>query len=467
MHRTRPLRAALFASALVALSPGVSHANGRFPAAQQVVLGPGARSDVIALRVTFGLLVSRDAGRTFRWYCEDLIYFPFVPGLGFDPPVEVTALGDITVGFEDGAHALTDGCDVRDLASVTHREITDLAATPDGAMLYATDSTTGSRSYVLRADTSLAFRRMGDGVDRLRFLTVEVAASRPDRVYASGFDDTPSRTPRVLLSDDGGGTFRELSTPGGFGDSAYVSGVDPADPDVLYVRVIEGFGSALLRSGDGGAHFEVVARTRDAMVGFAISDDGRTVWYGSADEGLFRSTDGGQRFTQIGMLPTHGLRFHAGVLWLVTDWVRQPWALGRSMDGGEHFESVLRFEDVLGPPACARPSEGTVICGERWPTLQRELEPPTPRMDAGNAAPDAAGLDAVSSDAPRTDVGAPSTDAGMAATSDSAVTARPPAPSDCGCHMGPAPVRVGGWIALALAALVRRRRLGLATAVPR
>lgn len=129
---------------------------------------------------------------------------------------------------------------------------------------------------------------------------------------------------------------------------------------MLYVRVVEGFGSALLRSGDGGAHFEVVARTRDAMLGFAISDDGRTVWYGSPDEGLFRATDGGQRFTRVGMLPTHGLRFHGGALWLVTDWVRQPWALGRSMDAGEHFEAVLRFEDVLGPPMCARPSEGTV-----------------------------------------------------------------------------------------------------------
>ena len=197
-------------------------ANGRFPTAQQVVLGPGARSDVIALRTTFGLLVSRDAGRTFRWYCEDLIYFPFVPGLGFDPPVEVTSRGDITLGCEDGARSLTDGCAVRDLASVSHREITDLAATPDGATLYAAESTTGARSFILRADASLFFSRMGAGVDGLRFLTVEVAASRPDRVYASGFDDTPSRTPRVLRSDDGGATLRGLDTPGGFGEQAYV-----------------------------------------------------------------------------------------------------------------------------------------------------------------------------------------------------------------------------------------------------
>ena len=67
-------------------------------------------------------------------------------------------------GFEDGAHSLTDGCDVTNLRSVSHWEITDLAATPDGATLYASESTTGSRSYVLRADASLSFQRMGDVV---------------------------------------------------------------------------------------------------------------------------------------------------------------------------------------------------------------------------------------------------------------------------------------------------------------
>ncbi len=457
---TTALRVALAAAALVVLSPAASHANGRFPEAQQVVLGPGTRSDVIALRVTFGLLVSRDAGRTFRWYCEDLLYFPFVPGRGFDPPVEVTSLSDITLGCEDGARALSDGCNVRDLTSVSHREITDLAATPDGATLYATESTAGERSFILRAGADLSFQRVGQGIERLRFLTVEVAASRPERLYASGFDDAASRTSRVLRSDDGGATFRELSTPDGFGDQAYVSGVDPTDPDVLYVRVVEGLGSSLLRSGDGGAHFEVVARTRDTMLGFALSDDGQTVWYGSADGGLFRSTDGGRRFTQIGMLPTHGLRFHAGTLWAVTDWVRQPWALGRSMDGGDHFEGVLRFEDVLGPPACARPSEGTVICQERWPSLRSSLEPPRARTDAGAVNPDAESQDVVdSSTPPLPDAASPLPDAGVPAMSD--VGVRAPAASDCGCHAGPTLARLGGWIPVLLLTLGRRRRRAL------
>ena len=443
-----------------ATAPSAALANGRFPAAQQVVLGPGVRSDVIALRTTFGLLVSRDGGRNFRWFCEDLLFFPFVPGLTFDPPVEVSARGEVVLGFEDGAHSLTDGCDVTDLRSVSHREITDLAATPDGATLYASESTTGSRSYVLRSDASLSFQRMGAGVAGLRFVTVEVAASRPDRVYAAGFDDSPSRTPRLLRSDDGGATLVALNPATSLGDEAYISGVDPTNPDVLYVRVVQGFGSTLLRSDDGGEHLSVVGRTGDPMVGFAISDDGATVWYGSADDGLHRSTDRGLHFTSLGMIPALGLRYHGGALWLVTDWLRQPWALGRSMDGGEHFEGVLRFEDVPGPPECSSPSEGTAICTDRWPAFRATIEAPE-RPDAG-ARVDAPTPDATPSDAPiDAPVDAPVDAPGASASADSGAP-RISAGKDCGCHTAPIGGSPGAFALLGLAVL-RRRRVSIAT----
>ena len=318
---------ALSAIVASAAAPSVATANGRFPAAQQVVLGPGARSDIVALRTTFGMLVSRDGGRSFRWYCEDLLYFPFVSGLSFDPPVEVSARGDVVLGFEDGAHAITDGCDVTDLFTVSHREITDLAATPDGATLYAAESTSGSRSYILRADASLSFQRQGAGIDGLRFLTVEVAASRPDRVYASGFDESSGRTPRVLRSDD----------------------------------------------------------------------------------------------------------------------------------GGAHFDGVLRFEDVPGPPFCASPSEGTAICNDRWPAFRSSIEP-VARPDAG-APRDVLEVPMVLDAAPTPDRPAPM-DVGAAPADTGA--ARVSLGHDCGCHSVPAPDG-NGYLALLAIFIGRRRRVSIAT----
>lgn len=462
------MRRALVGTLLLAtmgLAGPLARANGRFPTAQQVVLGPGARSDVIVLRTTFGLLVSRDGGRTFRWYCEDLLYFDFIPGGNVDPSVEVNANGEVVVGFEAGAHALTDGCDSPNLGSVSGREITDLTATPAGDVLYATDSTTGMRSYVLRADATLSFQRMGEGLDRLTFVTVEVAPSRPDRVYATGYDTTASQTPRLVRSDDRGATLVGLSPDQSLGDRAFVSGVDPANADVLYLRALDVFSTNLLRSADGGTHFERVARSPDPMLGFAISDDGASVWYGSAEDGLYRSTDHGVHFTQLSTVPVLGLRFHAGALWLVTDWTTQPWALGRSMDGGEHFEGVLRFEDVLGPPVCDRPSEGTQICTTRWEAFRPTIAPPR-RADAGTRIDASAVVDVPDAGTPEDratvlDVGTVALDAGRRVDAGPA-TITPG--NDCGCRAGARPAPAGAWgLCVAAVWLLRRRRVSIAT----
>ena len=442
---------------------GGASANGRFPAAQMVVLGPGARAYVIALRTTFGLIVSTDGGATFRWYCEDLLYFPFVPGSGFDPPVEVTARGEIVVGFEDGAHALTDGCAVRSLGTVLHHDVVDLAATPDGTVIYGAESTAGAPAYVLRSDDSLFFERRGAGLANVQLLTVEVAPSRPDRVYASGFDDSAARAPRLFRSDDGGATLTATGIGAALGDEAFVSGVDPTAPSTLFVRTVDGLASNLLRSTDGGDHLGRVAGTADDMTGFAISDDGRSVWYGSAGAGLFRSTDGGETFARVNALPVLGMRWHAGSLWVVTDWLRQPFALGRSDDGGATVRPVLRFSAVLGPPVCAAPSEGTQVCIDRWSAVSTTIAD-TPRPDAGVArdaavaqdAPVDAGIldaslagivDVPTLDAPRTGASAPST--------------------SCGCSV-PGATRDVGVEALSLAMLAaatrrRRRRVSIAT----
>lgn len=108
---------------------------------------------------------------------------------------------------------------------------------------------------------------------------------------------------------------RSLTPAADLGDGAFIAGVDPTDAEVVYVRTTLALGSALLRSGDGGARFETAARTADEMLGFALSDDGRTVWYGSNAGGLFRSDDRGRSFERVDGLPVSCLEQHQGKLW--------------------------------------------------------------------------------------------------------------------------------------------------------
>ncbi|MBK6533119.1 MAG: hypothetical protein IPF99_27080 [Deltaproteobacteria bacterium] len=69
----RGARAAMWGGALaIGLAvAGEARANGRFPAANYFVAGPGARNDVLALRTTFGLVLSRDGGHQWGWVCEE------------------------------------------------------------------------------------------------------------------------------------------------------------------------------------------------------------------------------------------------------------------------------------------------------------------------------------------------------------------------------------------------------------
>lgn len=372
-------------------------ANGRFPTAQDVVVGPGSRSDVIVLRTTFGLVVSRDAGATFHWMCEAQIYRPLFLTGEVDPSIAVAADGSIVFGFPRGIHLSPDGCQIaRDPAAMDHY-IADLTTNPTGERLFAIESDPGMPNHVLRADSrGLRFERLGAGVAGVLFTNLDVAASRPGRLYASGFT-AGTRSPRIFRSDDDGVTLVPLAPDLGPAEDAWLSGVDPTDPDVLYVRSYMGGGTALLRSADGGAHFTRVASTSGPMLGFALSDDGQVVWMGSAEDGLWRSDDRGRSFAPVSDLPTLCLRQHAGVLWACSDWTRRPFALGRSRDGGRTFESVLRWGDVAGPFTCDPSLMGPTVCGWQWPGVQDQLqrvadaggvvkEPPPVVMDAGGRA---------------------------------------------------------------------------------
>ncbi|MFO0605144.1 MAG: MYXO-CTERM sorting domain-containing protein [Polyangiales bacterium] len=398
-------RTSLTLLALAALAgPGVARANGRFPASGYVVVGPGPASSVIALRTTFGLVTSYDAGRHWGWTCEEA----FRGANGYDPSLAVGFDGAVVATVPMGisiAPAASGGCAWSGARGAPVRGVVDIAVDASGRVMFSATGPTGTDDTIYRSTDGGATWEARAMLPGLFTETVEVAPSDPSRVYVSGF--LRGGIPVLYRSDDGGGSVREVTRDFGRGGSAFISGVDPTNPDVVYVRSAVGFGTILLRSTDGGATLREIGSTADIMAGFALSDDGTTVWMGSSNrrEGILRSVRGGAFRRVAATVTTRCLRYHAGILYVCADEAEDGFLLGSSGDEGEHVDPLLSGRSLLGvSDRCDRSSPVSTTCNDLWPPVRMTLA----AVDAG-AIPtpvfhDAAAVVDAAADAPATDV---------------------------------------------------------------
>ncbi|MFO0645369.1 MAG: hypothetical protein U0326_03960 [Polyangiales bacterium] len=371
--RVRMTLLACVAGAAVSLAnPSRAAANGRFPTGGYFVVGGGAARGVMVLRATFGLLASRDGGSTWAWVCEE----SFGAVGTFDASVAIGASGRVVLTTPRGLRASDDGCAWAPPAGSVTRPFIDVSVDATGSHMVTVAGPSGVDDVILRSRDGGASWTRGATLPGLYASTIEVAPSNPMRVYVGGF--LADGTALLLRSDDGGATAREIARDAAFlgGTSAYVSGVDPRDPDVLYVRASVGLGVALLRSDDGGATFRELTRSEGAMTGFALSDDGETVWVGSDDrrDALRRSTRGGPFERLPVTVTTRCLRQRDGVLYVCTDEAADGALLACSTDGGEHLTVLVSARSLSGPPTwCTAESPVSSLCGPLWPSQRAAL----------------------------------------------------------------------------------------------
>jgi len=431
--RRRPAALSLVLIAALSSVLSVARANGRFPNAQAFHQGPGDNRDLMVVRVTFGLVVSVDRGQHWEYWCEDALQY----GDGYDPPLSYAADGTLLIALQDGLVSTRNGCTFRRQPDLESLAVLDLAASPDGRVTWAvtlTPSTTPESRVARSSDNGLTFEFVGDRFPNTVLETIEVAPSDPRRLYASG---TIGGDPALLRSDDGGVRWVRTAARFGGATGVYVSGVDPRDPDVLYLRAtgasagpdasaVDGSG-VLFRSDDRGESLRVLLRTNGPMRGFALSHDGRRVWAGGPRDGAWRMADGAAP-TLLSAEPVECLRWSAGTLWACRTFEPDGPLLLRG-DGDGPFAPALTASGISGPPPrCPAGTLNRDICPGRWSVVRTTLLPP----------------------------------AVMDASSDRGAVGDVLRPSDCGCHAGAA--RGGaGWVAALAAwwtASRRRRRRG-------
>ncbi|HVZ30856.1 MAG TPA: hypothetical protein VG963_00435, partial [Polyangiaceae bacterium] len=276
-------------------------ANGRFPAADQILIDPSDATHWL-LRATYGLLQSHDAGASWSWICEGAV------GYMGDPALTLQGDGSLLAGYFGAVSASADqGCGWNTLVlDVQHQYAID--ATLDTAdrtkSWLLTVSVDGSRNVsLLLVDKSakiLETLPVGTGFVPM---TVEVAPSKPERMYVTGqFDNGPAI---VLRSDDRGKTWQSFDEDAYQGLPLYIAGIDPNNPDRVYARVDDvtssdvassdpsAAGSTtlgsdhLLVSSDGGETWETVFSPNTDLLGFALSPDGTRIAVGGPGVGVY------------------------------------------------------------------------------------------------------------------------------------------------------------------------------------
>ena len=466
-------------------SSGDARANGRMAAAHQLIASPSDPS-LLAMETTFGILVSQDQGKALGWVCESAV------GYGADgsqdPSIALTTKL-LLAGLREGLAVSPDrGCS---WSIALDEPVVDLVVRPDDphtayalTSKYAAVGDGGGNLFTTHVfvthDDGLTWTPQGAALDpAVQVETIDIARSDPTRIYVGGAgqhttdDGGIEPVGIVLASRDSGATYTETAIPLDASNfelegAAYVSAVDPTNPDRVYVRIGDGFVDRLLVSDDGAATLRTAFQAKGPLLGFALSDDGSRLYVGGpldgvvfapvppADKGPLASS----AFEQKGIFNITCLSWIRGELYACMGepahtYVQQ---LGMSTNDGASFAQVFPLACLTGPLACLNPA-AAALCNLSLGVVHAGLG-----VCADGGAGDDGGADATdgragSSPAPDGTIDDASASAGGSdeRADGSAPTALPSPRAGCRCEAGEAESAGGISATIALAALALRR----------
>ncbi|MGH7285683.1 MAG: WD40/YVTN/BNR-like repeat-containing protein, partial [Polyangiaceae bacterium] len=373
-----PRRAWIFAistsATLFAFAPAAV-ANGRFPATSMLVQKPGDPSH-LALRATFGVVLSNDGGKDWDWICERAMGF----GGSEDPSLLITGSGAILVGTFAGMRRSTDGgCHFAHDASWPANVI-DLTARPAAPdRVYAVSSRFSSETDAGNAYASQLFVSNDAGATwslrstldpSLLIDSVEVAPSDPERVYVSAVRPEAAHVNGVLLEsdDDGAHWMAHKISLEPAEQGLYVAAVDPKNASRVYLRTSGTESGRVFATDDAGKTVSVpFLQEKNALSGFALADGGATIYAGGFG-GVWSGASKDGQLTKASSTHVQCLASIGSALWSCTP-ASEGYVLGTSIDHGVKFAPALTLSGMRGPLQCAPPSDMDG-CAADWPALR-------------------------------------------------------------------------------------------------
>jgi hypothetical protein len=380
---------ALLASGVLATAPAL--ANGRFPAADQLVVDP-LDQDHLALRTTFGLLTSRDRGESWLHTCEQALGY-----MDIDPGLAVLPGGRVLFGLPTGVSRGDEtGCTFAPAEGIDGL-VVDVSASrgEPGTAIALTVSGTESQLFE-SSDDGGTFSAVGGPLVDFIAQTLDVSPSDPRVVYLSG---RTGKTGVLLRSDDHGTSFASFAIPGA--DSThqpYIAAIDPLDAERVYLRLF-GLPGRVVVTPDGGESFEILLELSAPASGFALSEDGSTIWVTNTVDGTFRGTRNGGPLERVACRGLACLASVGGELFGCGDNAVDGFMIGGSADAGKTFEPLLDMSCVTGPALCDPNTGVGSICPNAWPAIRDQLGATTcnpsvpPPLDASCLSEGGAGAD--------------------------------------------------------------------------
>jgi hypothetical protein len=432
-------------SVIAGLTGRPARADGGIPGSLAILL-PADQPLKIGLATTFGLILSDDGGATWLWTCEQLATTSMANLYAVGPPAVASGgVGDrfYAVGPLKGLAFSDDGSCTWRLSSgaITGASVSDFfvdptdpshvlaAASPPQAAGTSTEAVYVSTDGGATFGGSPLFTAPAGAV----IVGLEIARSNPSVVYVATYSTgSAGRDPVLARSADGGAHWSTADLSASLGSAIVrILAVDPANSDLVYLRVLQASGEAVAVTRDGGATVATpLALHTGAVSAFARLQSG-TVLVGAlvpfAGDGGgtmgagFRSTDGAlsfQPWTLPGQPHLVGLaeRIENGHprLYLSGKNYSDGWALAVSGDEGASVTPLMSYDQVQGMKPCVQQ-----ICLETCNFEEMQAIWPPAVCGSGGA--------------------------GGAATGGTA------GGSGSGCHCGVDPTRPGGRGALALA----------------